>query len=288
MKSMIALIRREYLEHRGAFLYAPAVLLALAALAMVSAVGFDRVGPRRFEMDLNVFKVFEVAYLFTSALWFFYLLVTLFFYFADAFSADRRNNSMLFWKSMPVSDFRMLGSKMLAGATIFPALIFGAIVIGMLIATGISTIAALKMPLPALPDFGTLLGTAGQVLLFDLVFMVLGLLWYAPFFAWVGMLSTVVGRWSIPLAFLIPGAISLFENIVVDVHFLAYIRERLQFVGHDESFAMQFLTGGPFNAVAEITDLVANIDWAQLLGGLAVALLLVWLASEYRRRFIIT
>ena len=35
--------------------------------------------------------------------------VALFFYFADAFSADRRNNSMLFWKSMPVSRFQDAG-----------------------------------------------------------------------------------------------------------------------------------------------------------------------------------
>lgn len=288
MKSMIALIQREYLEHRGAFLYAPAVILVLFALAMVSAIGFDRVGPRGFEMNLNVLKFFEIAYLFTSALWFLYLLVTLFFYFADAFSADRRNNAMLFWKSMPVSDFKVLGSKMLAGATIFPALILVAIMIGMLIATGIATIAAFKLPASVLPDYGAVLASAVQVLLFDLVFMMLGLLWYAPFFAWVGMLSTVVGRWSIPVAFLIPGVISLFENIVVDLHFLAFIKERLQFVEHDGAFEAHFLTRGPFDATAEIAGLLAGIDWTQMVGGLAVAVLFVWLASEYRRRYIIT
>ena len=59
-----------------------------------------------------------------GVLWFVYLMVALFFYFADAFNADRRNNAMLFWKSMPQSDFKMLMSKMLAGMTILPALIF--------------------------------------------------------------------------------------------------------------------------------------------------------------------
>ena len=42
------------------------------------------------------------------ALWLAYLAVALFFYFGDAFSADRRNNAMLFWKSMPVSDLKIL------------------------------------------------------------------------------------------------------------------------------------------------------------------------------------
>ena len=34
--------------------------------------------------------------------------------------------------------------------------------------------------------------------------------------------------------------------------------------------------------------LLAGIDWTQMVGGLAVAVLFVWLASEYRRRYIIT
>lgn len=286
MKAITALIQREYLEHRGAFLYAPLVILGLFALVMVSAIGFDKVGPRGFAMGLSSLKLFEIAYLFTSALWFLYLLVTLFFYYADAFSADRRNNSMLFWKSMPVSDFKVLGAKMLAGGTIFPALIFAATIIGMAIATGIATIMVFKLPTAVLPNFAGLLGSAGQVLLFDLVFVILGLLWYAPFFAWVGMLSTVAGRWSIPLAFLIPGVISLLENIVVDVHFLEFIKERLQFVDHDGTFEAQFMTPEPFNAVGQIANLLAGIDWTQMIGGLVVATLFVWLASEYRRRFI--
>ena len=133
MKALTALIHREFLEHRGAFLYAPLVILGVFTLVMVSAIGFDKVGPRGFPMTVTSIKLFETAYLFTSALWFAYLLITLFFYFADAFSADRRNNAMLFWKSMPVSDFKVLGSKMLAGGTFFPALIVGAIVAGMLV-----------------------------------------------------------------------------------------------------------------------------------------------------------
>ncbi len=292
MKALAALIQREYYEHRGAFLYAPLVILGLFALVMVSAIGFDRVGPRGFDMNVTSIKLFEMAYLFTSALWFAYLLISLFFYYADAFNADRRNNAMLFWKSMPVSDFKMLGSKMLAGGTIFPALIFGAMIAGMLIATGIATIAVFKMPLPMLPDFGALLSAAAQVLLFDLAFILLGLLWYAPFFAWVGLLSALAGRWSIPLAFLVPGVVGLFENVILDLqgprggYVLSYLRNRIEFVRHDGMFEAQLFSSKPFDAVTQISSVLAGIDWVQMVGGLAVATLFVWLASEYRRRMI--
>lgn len=294
MKSTIALIQREYLEHRGAFLYAPLILLGVLMIVMLAALGVDRFGPKGMALGMGSIKMFELGYLVTSVAWFVYLLGALFFYFADAFNADRRNNAMLFWKSMPVSDFRVLGSKMLAGYTVFPALILVALVIGLLIATGLSTIAILRLPNVALPDFGALLGSASQVLLFDIVFVLLALLWYAPFFAWVGSLSTLVGRWSIPLAFLIPGMIGALENVLFDDdnggpragYVLSYLRRRAEFVPHDEAFEAQIFSPKPFDAVAQIANVLALIDWTQLVGGLAVTLLLVWLASEYRRRFI--
>ena len=63
------------------------------------------------------YGVFDVGYAGIALLWFGYLLIALFFYFADAFSADRRNNAMLFWKSMPQGDFKILLSKLVAGLT---------------------------------------------------------------------------------------------------------------------------------------------------------------------------
>ena len=65
-------------------------------------------------------RVYEVGFLAFAVAWCLYLLGTLFFYCADGFSADRRNNAMLFWKSMPVSDFKMLMAKLTATVTIFP------------------------------------------------------------------------------------------------------------------------------------------------------------------------
>jgi ABC-2 type transport system permease protein len=295
MKSVVALIQREYLEHRGAFLYAPMILLAIFAAVMILALGVDRFGPKGMAIGLGSIKMFELGYLVTSAAWFAYLLGALFFYFADAFNADRRNNAMLFWKSMPITDFKVLGSKMLAGLTVFPALIFVAMVVGLLIATGLSTIAVLRLPNPALPDFVALIGSASQILLFDIVFVLLGLLWYAPFFAWVGSLSTVVGRWSIPLAFLIPGMIGALENVLFDSgsgpragYVLNYLRRRAEFLPHDGALQAQVFSAQPFDAVKQIADLLVMIDWTQLIGGLAVTLLLVWLASEYRRRVVAT
>lgn len=306
MRTIVALIRREFLEHRGAFLYAPAVLLVLFALIMASGLGFNRWRP---EIDIEsptALKFFEVAFLGVGGLWFVYLMFALFFYYADAFNADRRNNAMLFWKSMPVSDFTILGSKMLSGLTLFPLLIFAVTLITGLVLYGFSAAAVVTLPGLTLPNVLEYMASAAQIGLFALVFIVLALLWYAPFFAWVGALSTLVGRWSIPLAFLIPGLAVLAENLIFrglarvigdffiggdsprGGYVLSFLRERASFASHEHAVMRSWFRGDePFAALPVIQELVTGIDWAQMAAGLIFTAVVVYLASEYRRRAIV-
>lgn len=293
MRAMLALIRREAIEHRGAFLFAPAVLLALFTLAGISAVAFHRV---QLPFDVGVtsaLRFFEIAFLGMAALWFVYMIVALFFYFADAFNADRRNNAMLFWKSMPVSDFKVLMSKLLAGLTLLPAQIFVMLIATCLVLYGLTAGAVFVLPNLSVPGVPDVVASTVQLALYAFVYMALALLWYAPFFAWVGALSTLVGRWSIPLAFLVPALIGLAENVFLDHsgpgsgYILDYLRQRSRFGPLDQDQWRMILTEGPFDALAMIGRLLASIDWAQMAGGLAAAAVLVYLASEYRRRAIV-
>jgi len=296
MKSLTALIKREYLEHRGAFLYAPAVILLILALIMLSGIGIGRFEAQARVGIISGAKGFEFGFLAMSALWMVYLLLALFFYFADAFSADARNNAMLFWKSMPQSDFRILASKMLAGFSIFPALIFAALVLsGVIVFVGV-VIMLVTVPGFTVSDPSAFFASALNILAFDLGYLVLALLWYAPFFAWVGLLSTLFRRWSIPLAFLIPGLVGLAENVLFRNFFadrdggfvLDYLRNRLNFEVGREAIWTTIVQDSTFNAGALYSRFLAQVDWPQLGGGIAVAFVLVYLASEYRRRFVAT
>jgi ABC-2 type transport system permease protein len=294
MKSLIALIKREYLEHRGAFLYAPAALVLLLALILLSGVSFGRFDVYAKVGVMSGAKGFEFGFFGLSAMWMFYLLVALFFYFADAFSADARNNAMLFWKSMPQSDFKILASKMLAGLTVFPALILGALILsGVVVFIGIVIMLA-TVPGLTSSDPAAFFTSAVNILGFDLGYLVLALLWYSPFFAWVGLLSALFRRWSIPLAFLIPGLIGLAEKLVFDFdgpragYFLSYLSERMKFGSDNMQFEAAIFNDASFNAPVMISRFLADIDWSQLVGGLIVAALLVYASSEYRRRTVAT
>jgi len=294
MKSLVALIKREYLEHRGAFLYAPGVILGIMTLVLVFGIASNR-----FQMHQEIgvpsaLKFFEFGFLAVGLLWCMYLMVALFFYYADAFSADRRNNAMLFWKSMPVTDFKVLASKSLAGMTILPALIFAAYLITGVLIYVVTMITAMMLPRLGVPGIVEFVSSGVQIAAFALVCLVTALLWYAPFFAWVGALSTVFRRWSIPLAFLIPGLIGLAENLIFNDtgpragYFLSYLNERLQFGTDHMQFEKAIFNDASFDASVMIPRFLAGVDWPQLVGGLIVAALLVYAASEYRRRTVAT
>jgi ABC-2 type transport system permease protein len=292
MKSLLALIRREFLEHRGAFFYAPAMILGLLTLVMLAGVTFGRYSAVQKVGIITGVKGFEFGFLALSGLWMAYLVAALFFYFADAFSADGRNNALLFWKSMPQSDFKILASKLTAGLTLFPALIFGAAMLsGVVVYVG-TLIMVLTVPGFTLADPIVYVVTAINVAAFDLGYLVLALLWYAPFFAWVGLLSTLFRRWSIPLAFLIPGLVGLAENLVLrdtgpeGGYVLSYLRDRFDFSIDERLLGDALFRPEPFDVSLVLGRFVATIDWPQLVGGLIVTALLVYAASEARRRAI--
>lgn len=290
MKAFLALIKREYLEHKAAFVIAPMVILGLLTIVLISATALDRIRVPAV-ITTSSAKVLEIGFLVVAGLWFVYLLASLFFYFADAFNADRRNNAMLFWKSMPVSDFKMLAAKMLAGLTIFPALIMLAILATSVLVVGFAFIAVGRLPITAL-SLQDIVSAFGQVGLYVLVWFSLGLLWYAPFFAWVGLLSTLVGRWSLPLAVLIPAMIGLLERVLINGdgprhgYFFEWLGNRFEFAMDEEVFMQKFIAQPHFDAVPAIGELLASIDWASLVGGLAVVVIFIYAASEYRRRFV--
>ena len=291
MRAMTALVKREYLEHRGAFLYAPAVLLAIVTIAALFAVltgsGDVDFPARRVLTGAEILRA-GIAGVF--GLWAFYMLIGLFFYYADSFSADRRDNALLFWKSMPQSDLKVLTSKALSGITVFLGLIFCFALLTAILLYVILVLASAGHPVIVAPTVAEAAGSYVQMAVVGVVYFVLTLLWYAPVLAWVAGLSTLFRRWSIPLAFLIPAAVVLLEylNSIRGsgagrpvAEFLAW---RLQGFP-DETLAVALVIGRTVGAPFDLLRLIlSEIDWLHMGIGLVFTAAVVYLASEYRRR----
>lgn len=291
MKPYIALVQRELLEHRGAFLYAPAILIAALFVMAFLGITFGETDiPAHERSTLTGIRLYQIAMAGTFMMWTVYMLIALFFYYADSFSADRRNNSLLFWKSMPQSDFAVLSSKALAGITIFPVLIIGFAMITGALAYLFSFILAAKIPFVPLINPIDMLSNWMQMGIAGTVYLALTILWFSPFLAWVAGLSTLVQRWSIPLAFLIPGAVTLAERLTTIgrpdsarpiANFLGY---RFEGIMNEIDPMELILSGEGLSPISLIGTMFAHVDWAQMAIGLVFTLAVIYLASEYRRR----
>jgi len=300
MKAFLALIRREFIEHRGAFLIAPAVLVALglgvAILAFTVGKADFRASGQLVTFTPSI--VFEVGFLGFSFGWALYLIAALFFYCADGFAADKRNNAMLFWKSMPVSDFKVLLSKLVAALTIFPATIYLAALISGALLCAVVLAAALLGGGQGWANVAFDAGLPARVLLSyvnvagaTFLAFALGLLWYMPFMALVGAFGAVVGRWAIPLTLLLPTLISVLQWAIFGGSLHPFISSSWQFFEYRTAFPLVdgyitnwFGSGLPFDFTAFATDLLARVDWMQMGIGAVFSIGVIYLASEYRRR----
>lgn len=291
MTAFLALMRREFLEHKGTFLIAPTVMTVLFMLMQLGAFASGRYHLGELQGE-GLFAVPVMAYAFFyltgTMVWSFYLVLASAFYFANAFAADGRNNSMLFWKSMPQSDLAILGAKTAAGVVTFPL-----IILGFVLFTGIFTYVTLLLaqnavPLLVLPDFGVMAMTFVQTSLFAAGALLLLVLWYVPFYAWIGGLGSAMGRWAIPIAFLVPALLVVAENLFNPSfsggRIANYLRTRVEFAA-DHDFVMQEMMGRQsVDGIALLGTLVGRINWVDMTTGWAFAGLVIYLASEYRRR----
>jgi len=190
---------------------------------------------------------------------------------------------------MPQSDLKILTSKALAGISIFPLLIFIFALITGFLAYLMSFLIAARIPILPLIGPAEMLWAWTQMGITGAVFFMLSILWYAPILAWVAGLSTLVQRWSIPLAFLIPGVIVLVERITSygrggSRPIATYLQYRANGILDDSQVFQQMINGLNFSPFALVAEMFAQIDWVQMVIGLVVAAVAVYLASEYRRR----
>lgn len=291
MHTMKALIKREFLEHRAAFLYAPTILLSIICVVVVFLLV---AGSGELEGEYIIAPtgatMYQIGVTASYLAWSAYLTVALFFYYADSFSADRRNNALLFWKSVPQSDLKILTSKALSGITIFAALIFGFAMITSIIVYLVLVVVSFQHPALNAPGLFEAMRIYVQMGFVAAFYYIVVLLAQAPALAWVAGLSTLFRRWSIPLAFLIPGTLVLLEFINSVIGFgnsrpLAAFLERWFEGNYNEELAAQILIGPAGEAPFELLKLVlSGTDWLSVAIGLVLTAGVVYLASEYRRR----
>ena len=157
MNRLIALIRREYWENKGAFRTTPLVIggiyIAFLLMSIFTTAHFDnemytfREAIRMLAEQTPEFRsVHGSEVMLGSSLFFTVVLAfVVFFYLLGALYDDRKDRSILFWKSLPASDTLTIASKLLSAMVLAPLIFWVIIVITQIIMAGIASLMVLSV-----------------------------------------------------------------------------------------------------------------------------------------------
>jgi len=140
MNKLPLLLKREYWEHRGGFLWAPVwitgAILILTVLGIISAevfrsnahvqIGFSLDELRKsisaddIAKAANGLDIVQLVFVGVASVGLFFVT---FFYLLGALYDDRRDRSVLFWKSLPISDTETVASKALTALLMMPLIV---------------------------------------------------------------------------------------------------------------------------------------------------------------------
>lgn len=301
MKTFFVLLKREVWEH-PAFYVAPLVVAALIMLSGIYNAFYTVSKYVGYERLVGVLASIPeaarpVMYSWWPLLLIVFNLVMVFvigFYLMDSLYADRKDRSILFWKSLPVSDSETVLSKLVTALATIPAITFvvtlASCLVLMLMFTiiiwlgGGSAWTLLWKPLP-LFDGTLFLGYS---------FLVQSL-WFVPLIGWV-MLASAWSRRSPFIWVVLPPIVlvileqtllrsSRFAELLVErivgVIPLAYQMNDSQFTAMKDS-----IESGNIDNVARITDIINPTPLlmsSQLWSGFVVGALFVAAAIWLRR-----
>lgn len=279
LDSLVALVRRELWEHRSLWI-APLVVEGLLALSLL--IG-------RISMDLPEQAVTpqQKVALFTIVQWalaqplFLVASVVVGFYLLDCLYAERKDRSILFWKSLPLSDEVTVGSKFLVAAVVVPLGVF-------LLATAsdlvFAAILALRIP-------GALSWSAYEWLRTELVLLlecVLGVLWYSPIAGALLLFSAWIRRNPIVWASLVPLVAPIVERVALGTHYIwDFERYRINGIWHNlmlgPNVFNNFHNLPPVGVVLDTLNLRGAFTDVDLWLGVIAAAAMAYAAARVRR-----
>lgn len=142
-----------------------------------------------------------------------------FFYCLDALYGERRDRSILFWKSLPVSDRTAVVAKAGIPLVVLPAFTFAVILVTQLVIVMLSTAILLAKGSGAATLWANLpLFQMSLAMLYGLVVMTL---WHAPVYGWLLLVSGWAKRTVFLWAVLPPLALGIVEKIAFGTTHLA-------------------------------------------------------------------
>jgi ABC-2 type transport system permease protein len=199
------LIRREFWENRAIWMI-PAVFGGLLLIAAL----FGQVSIPRLTTVEESHEAAGGFLVIVGGLFYLVMAVYSTWYLMDCLYTDRRDRSILFWKSLPIADSTTVLSKLLVGMVIIPLVYFAA-------ADATALIAAFILSIRARASIGSSLWNGEvwlqvQVLWMYVIFTTA--LWYLPIAGWLMLVSAWAKRAVMLWVVLPPLLVCILERVI--------------------------------------------------------------------------
>jgi ABC-2 type transport system permease protein len=267
-------VRRELWESRSIYI-APLAVAGLILLGFLISTLLGRstaINP--IQQDVLIEQPYNIAALLIMLTTF---LVAVF-YCLDALHGERRDRSILFWTSLPVSDLTTVLSKAVIPIVVLPLVTFAITVVTqwiMLLVSSVVLVGQGQSIAPLWKHFSLL--PMSVMLLYHLV--AIHGLWYAPIYCWLLLVSGWARRAAFLWAVLPLLAIAVVERIAFNTsHFGAMLAYRMSGGREGAAFTVGGMSMDPLAHINPGHFLISPGLWI----GLAIAA--VFLAAAVRLR----
>jgi ABC-2 type transport system permease protein len=210
VKRLLALVHREYWENKGAFLVTPVVIggicIVVALMSVLTLKHFDldlytfREGVRLLAQQPEAFRAahFYEFMLGSSVFFTIVLAFVVFFYLLGALYDDRKDRSILFWKSLPASDTLTIASKLLAAMVLVPLIFWIVFILTQIVIAVIASLMVLSVGENPWTLFLSVLNPLKAWLILLMSYLAASI-WFLPLYGWLLLVSAFAPR--IPLLF---------------------------------------------------------------------------------------
>jgi ABC-2 type transport system permease protein len=282
MSTLLMLIRREFWEHRGAFIFTPAavcVLYLALCIALGSNFEINALGAVELRPVYPGFHlVMDIAF---TVFVYIIMAIVAFFYLCDSLYTERKDRTILFWKSLPVSDTLTVLSKLLTALVGAPLVAFAMVFVTNLLATLVFKMVTGFESQP-LPGGASQLSAWFWIHMHLLIAIFIAALWSAPVAAYQLLISVSVPRVPVLWTILPPLAIILTEGFLLGSWNAAqFVGRRLSGVGAGQPETTPGWSGleGMIEGMNSLPWLTRPALWI----GVAVAAVLLFAAIRIRR-----
>ena len=251
-----AMIVREIQEHKVAFVYAPFFVSIILCFVIASVYfGGTNIQTDQFNFSTeyydeeirqamqSVSSVSRIDIVRTGLLVLgFPILLTVGFgllaYSLSTFADERKDRSLIFWRSLPVSDLTTVLSKVFIVTLIVPLMVIPYIILLQLVAM---TSASIFFATNDIVSFGWLWGSYIITDWFRIIFSLWAqALWSLPLFLWLMLAGTYAAR-PIAGAIVPPVILIVLEGIIFKTNLvLEFIENRIGFWSRSDSFPKEY------------------------------------------------